>query len=104
MLLAGGESRATDLAARMSISKQALQLPVRRLLERGYVHRVRDPVDARAQLLSLTGRGREAALASLAVANELDQGWEAFAEPSEIAAGKELLLRLAAAFAPRPRA
>jgi DNA-binding MarR family transcriptional regulator len=73
-----GESgtRLTDLAEMAQVTKQTAAFLVDRLERSGYVERVPDPTDARARLVRISSRGREA----LAVADREEQAvyteWE----------------------------
>lgn len=56
-LLDASGIRATVLAQRSGITKQAVSQLVRELKERGYVEQVSDPTDTRAKIVRLTTRG-----------------------------------------------
>src|ERR1700689_2082514 len=58
-LVAGG-LHASDLADRLKVSRQAGGQAVTALERHGYVTRLPDPADARAQIIELTPRGRQA--------------------------------------------
>lgn len=90
-----GASRATQIAERMGISKQAIQRPLRRMHAHGYTETAADPGDRRAHLVCLSEAGRQAAIAVLDVAEEIDHGWEEIVDRERLAAGKALLLALA---------
>lgn len=94
-LLHHGDLRATQIAERMTVSKQAIQRPLKRMHARGYTEMATDPTDGRAQLVRLSDTGRKAAIAVLEVAEEIDRGWEKTAESERLAACKALLLALA---------
>ena len=66
-------SRITDLAEASRLTKQAMMAVVDDLEERGYVRRVPDPGDARAKLVRLTARGRNAAAECRRAVQSLDQ-------------------------------
>lgn len=53
-------SRVTELADRARITKQSASVLVEQLERAGYVERVADPADARARLVRIAARGREA--------------------------------------------
>jgi len=53
----GAGARATDLAQRSGVSKQAMSKLVRELQTRGYVEQASDPADTRAKIVRLTKRG-----------------------------------------------
>lgn len=92
-LLRVDQCRPSELAAGMSVSKQALQAPLKRIQARGYVERAADPNDGRAQLLRLTVSGRAAACTALEVAEAIDRDWEV--DAGTLAECKRLLLALA---------
>ncbi len=73
--LGTGGIRATELARRVGISKQAVGALLDDMLEWGLVERVADPADGRAQLVRLTPAGLDATKLGLGVllglANEL---------------------------------
>src|SRR4030095_13499679 len=58
--IAPGGSRLTDLAEQAQITKQSAGFLVDQLERAGYVERVPDPADARARLVRIARRGREA--------------------------------------------
>lgn len=58
-------TRSTELARRMDISKQAVGQLLDELEDFGVIERTRDPVDGRARLVRLTGRGQRAMLLGL---------------------------------------
>ena len=59
-LLSTGDERATQLAARVSVTKPTLTAIVDSLVERGYVRRETTDGDRRAVRLSITANGRTA--------------------------------------------
>lgn len=60
-LLAGGSERATELAARLAVTKPTLTALIDGLVERGYVARESSDDDRRAVRLSVTPAGHRAA-------------------------------------------
>ena len=58
--LSGRPHRVTELAERVGLAQPTMTLLVKRLQERGWVTRERDPLDARAVLVSITEAGGEA--------------------------------------------
>jgi DNA-binding MarR family transcriptional regulator len=74
-LVAGG-LHASDLADRFRVSRQAVAQAIAALERHGYVTRVPDPDDARARLIELTPRGREALRVMRSHAVGLDKRWE----------------------------
>lgn len=67
-------TRATDLAARLRLSKQAVGDQVKALTASGYVEVVPDPADGRARLVRLTQKGWAAADLAAAVIGDF-QAW-----------------------------
>ena len=68
--------RATDIAAHASMSKQAVKPLLDHLEERGYLKRVPDPDDHRAQRIHTTARGKLLMAAASAIITEIDQDIE----------------------------
>lgn len=56
--LLAGDRTATDLAARLGISVQAVSKTVQEMEQLGYLDRVPDPSDGRARILRLSERGQ----------------------------------------------
>ncbi len=74
--LAAGGLHASDLADRLQVSRQAVAQGVASLERHGYVTRVTDPVDARARIIELTPRGRQALRVMRSNALDLEKRWE----------------------------
>ena len=74
--LAAGGLHASDLADRLSVSRQAIAQAIAGLERHGYVTRVPDPVDARARIIELTPRGRQALLVMRSSAVDLEKRWQ----------------------------
>lgn len=70
-LLDAAGARATALAQRSGVTKQAMSQLVRELDARGYVEQVPDPTDTRAKIIRLTKRGVALRVACLAVRGEI---------------------------------
>lgn len=68
-------SRLTDLAEEAQMTKQSMGYLVDYLQEHGYVERVPDPDDGRAQLVRLTTRGNEVMELSRRVVKGLENEW-----------------------------
>ena len=68
-----GGSRLTELAERSGFTKQSVGEAVADLEALGYVERVRDPADGRANTIQLTDHGREALDASQEIFAEIDR-------------------------------
>jgi DNA-binding MarR family transcriptional regulator len=75
MLLAQTSARPTALAARLNISKQALNFVLDRLQRDGLVTRVADPDDGRAKQIRLTAAGRDAAEVTRVTLTRLERHW-----------------------------
>lgn len=74
--IAAGASNASDLARRLSVSKQAAAKTIALLEERDYVARRDDPHDARRKLLEVTEQGLEMLRQGEAIFEELRKDWE----------------------------
>ncbi|OCB25634.1 MarR family transcriptional regulator [Mycobacterium malmoense] len=74
--LASGGLHASDLADRLQVSRQAVAQAITGLERHGYVNRVPDPRDARARVVELTARGRQALRVMRSNAVDLEQRWE----------------------------
>ncbi|MGK2866699.1 MAG: MarR family winged helix-turn-helix transcriptional regulator [Mycobacterium sp.] len=70
-----GGIRLTELADRAQLSLAATSELVNDLAELGYLERRPDPVDGRAKLIDLTGRGRDLMAAAGARVVDLEQRW-----------------------------
>lgn len=67
--------RSTDLAAEAKITKQSMGELVGQLASRGYVERVPDPEDGRAQRIRMTRRGRKAGSLAREMVREVEADW-----------------------------
>ena len=74
--LASGGLHASDLADQLRVSRQAVAQGIAALERHGYVTRVPDPVDARARVIELTPRGRQALRVMRSNALDLEKRWE----------------------------
>lgn len=74
--LATGALHASDLADRFLVSRQAVAQAIAVLERHGYVTRVSDPADARARLIELTPRGRQALRVMRSHAIDLEKRWQ----------------------------
>jgi DNA-binding MarR family transcriptional regulator len=74
--LAAGGLHASDLADQLRVSRQAIAQGVAALARHGYVTRVPDPADARAQIIELTPRGRQALRVMRSNALDLEKRWQ----------------------------
>jgi DNA-binding MarR family transcriptional regulator len=75
ILLAQTSARPTALAARLNISKQALNFVLDRMQRDGLVTRVADPDDRRAKQIRLTAAGREAAEVTRTTLTRIERRW-----------------------------
>jgi DNA-binding MarR family transcriptional regulator len=92
-----GGSRLTRLAEAAQASKQLMNHLVDHLERRGYVERIPDPVDGRAKLIRLTGRGRQLSLATQKSLRKVQARAARRLGQSELVQLRNLLLGLAAA-------
>jgi DNA-binding MarR family transcriptional regulator len=74
--LVTGGLHASDLADRFNVSRQAVAQAVAALERHDYVTRVPDPADARARLIELTPRGRQALRVMRSHALDLEKRWQ----------------------------
>jgi DNA-binding MarR family transcriptional regulator len=65
----------TDLAAKARITKQSMGELVEKLASRGYVERVPDPGDGRAQRIRMTRRGRKAGSVARERVRKVEADW-----------------------------
>ena len=87
-------ARPSELAARLGISKQALNYLLRDLERLDYLERRPDPDDLRAKRVVLTRRGWAAAKVIRAAVAELEQEWAAQLGRKRFAQLRELLVEL----------
>ena len=95
-LVAGG-LHASDLADRLRVSRQAVAQAVTALERHGYVSRVPDPVDARARIIELTPRGRQALRVMRSNAVDLEGRWKHVLGERRLAELRETLVMLLSA-------
>src|SRR5579872_6778245 len=67
--------RPSELAARLRVSKQALNHLLGQLEQRGYLSRDADPEDGRSKRIRLTPRGTKAAIVIRAAVAEMEDRW-----------------------------
>jgi DNA-binding MarR family transcriptional regulator len=92
--LAAGGLHASDLADRLNVSRQAVAQAIAGLERHGYVTRVADPVDARARIIELTPRGRQALRVMRSNAVALEKRWEQLLGPERLGELREILQML----------
>ncbi len=87
-------TRLTDLAEQAQITKQTAGFLVDQLERAGYAERVPDPTDARARLVRIAPRGREAQRAARKVEREIAREWEEHLGAERMAALQDALTSL----------
>lgn len=92
-LLSGGR-RASDLADRLGVSRQAVAQVVVILERDGYVERLADPGDARAKLICLTARGRLAVRVMRNAALAEEERWRHLLGAEPLEQVRDALIRL----------
>ena len=92
--LAAGGLHASDLADRFRVSRQAVAQAIAALERHSYVTRVPDPADARARLIELTPRGREALRVMRSHALDLEKRWQRTLGQRRLAELREILQML----------
>ena len=91
-------TRITDIAARAGITKQAAGKLVTSLEERGYVKRLADPNDGRAQRVVLSERGWKLLRAARTAIDAIEADWVQVIGASEMKRLKQTLLKLSDTF------
>ena len=86
--------RPSELAARLEISKQALNYLLGQLETRGYVTRTSDPQDMRSKRIALTDRGLATVPVIRGAVAELEVEWGARLGPERFAQLRALLVDL----------
>jgi DNA-binding MarR family transcriptional regulator len=89
----------SELARRAHMTKQSMAALVAHLERAGYVARVPDPADRRAQRVQVTARGREVFAVARAFAAEVDAALEGALGAARLRQLRELLAALQAALA-----
>jgi DNA-binding MarR family transcriptional regulator len=87
-------ARPSDLAARLRISKQALNYLLGSLERLGYLDRRPDPSDLRSKRLALTSRGTAAIKVIRDAVGEIETAWAQRLGPNRFAQLRSLLLDL----------
>jgi DNA-binding MarR family transcriptional regulator len=88
-------TRPSELAARLGMSKQALNYLLGELERRGYLERRADAHDQRSKRIVLTARGERVGWAMRDAVREIERMWETRLGPERFAELRELLLELA---------
>jgi DNA-binding MarR family transcriptional regulator len=86
--------RPSDLAARMKVTKQALNYLLGDLERLGYLERHPDPDDRRSRRIALTDRGRALVPIIRAAVSSTERDWAAALGPDRFAQLRELLVEL----------
>jgi DNA-binding MarR family transcriptional regulator len=86
--------RPSDLAARLRISKQALNHLLGQLEHRGYLKRQPDPDDKRSKRIALTPRGTRAGIVIRQAVLEMEDAWKQQLGPKRFAQLRALLQEL----------
>lgn len=89
-------SRITDLAAKAQLAKPSMGYLVQYLEEKGYVQRVADPTDGRAQLVQPTARGLRQFEDALDIIAEMEAELAAELGPRQMATLRKTLTSLGA--------
>jgi DNA-binding MarR family transcriptional regulator len=88
------DTRPSDLAARLQISKQALNYLLGQLEHLGYLERRPDPLDQRAKRIAVTRRGRAAIRVIRDAVQEVETAWAEQLSPERFTQLKALLVDL----------
>jgi DNA-binding MarR family transcriptional regulator len=86
--------RPSDLAARLQISKQALNYQLGQLERLGYLERSPDPDDMRSKRIVLTPRAESAVPVIREAVAEVETAWAGLLGPDRFAQLRELLVEL----------
>ena len=87
--------RPSELAARLGMSKQAVNYLLGELERRGYLERRADPDDLRSRRIVLTERGESAGLAMREAVTDVEREWETALGRARFAELRGLLSELA---------
>jgi DNA-binding MarR family transcriptional regulator len=88
-------SRPSELAARLGMSKQAVNYLLGELERRGYIERRPDPDDLRSRRIALTERGEAVVRVMREAVTEVEREWEAKLGRKQFAQLRGLLAELA---------
>ena len=86
--------RPSELAARLGMSKQAVNYQLGELERRGYLVRRQDPDDQRSKRIALTGRGYAAIPVIREAVGEVEAAWARELGPDRFAEIRALLVEL----------
>jgi DNA-binding MarR family transcriptional regulator len=93
--LAPAGATITQLAEHLDVTRQAAAQLVDELIAKGYVQRSRHPDDARARLITLTGKGWACTRAAEAATADAVRPWAAILGEDRLRALQDDLLRIA---------
>jgi DNA-binding MarR family transcriptional regulator len=88
------DTRPSELAERLQVSRQALNYLLGQLEQLGYLERRPDPHDRRGKRIAVTRRGRAAVRVIREAVDEIETAWAQQLEPERFAQLKALLLEL----------
>jgi DNA-binding MarR family transcriptional regulator len=100
--LAAGGLHASDLADRLRVSRQAVAQAIAALERHGYVARVPDPADARARIIELTPRGRQALRVMRSSALDVEKRWQEILGQKQFGELRKILQTLLSRESPEP--
>jgi DNA-binding MarR family transcriptional regulator len=89
-----GGMRPSDLAAKLGMSKQALNYLLGELERGGYVERLADPDDLRSKRIAVTPRGDALAAVIRQAVGEMEHEWSEQLGPERFAQLRSLLVEL----------
>lgn len=87
-------TRVTELAEQAQVTKQTAGFLVNQLEKAGYVERVPDPTDARARLVRIAPRGKQAQACAREMERIVEAEWEQHLGPRRMRALRESLENL----------
>jgi DNA-binding MarR family transcriptional regulator len=87
-------ARPSELARRLTMSKQAVNYLLGELERLDYLERRPDPEDQRSKRIALTSRGADAIHVIRDAVTEIETVWEALLGPQDFASLRRILLRL----------
>lgn len=93
-----------EIADHLGVTKQAASQLVEELVKKGYAQRNSHPDDARAKLITLTGRGWACTRAADAAAARFTEQWAATLGPDTVAQLRTMLARVVTPGRVRPSA
>jgi DNA-binding MarR family transcriptional regulator len=88
------DTRPSELAERLQVSRQALNYLLGQLEQLGYLERRPDPHDRRGKRIAVTRRGRAAVRVIREAVDEIETAWAQQLEPERFAQLKALLVEL----------